>query len=209
MIKSKLLELKDEKYKEFSSSLLPGIDNIIGVRFPILRKLSKNLTLDELSDDTFEEIMLQGMVIGHMKDFSKLKEELLVFLPKINNWSICDSFVSSLTLTKTKKQEMFQVLKSLKDSNLEYTRRFILVMLLHYYLDDEYLKEAAQLAKEIKKDEYYVKMAYAWFIGEVYFKDKDLSKKLIDKEEDEWIKKKSFSKIKESKKHKNKGEVVL
>ena len=134
MIKNKLLELKDEQYKKFSSNLLPGVDNIIGVRLPILRKLSKNLTLDNLSDETFEEVMLQGMVIGHIKDFSKLKKELIIFLPKINNWSICDSFVSSLTITKSKKQEMFEVLKSLENSKHEYTRRFILVMLLHYYL---------------------------------------------------------------------------
>lgn len=204
MIKNRLLELKDEKYKEFSSKLLPGVDNIIGIRFPILRRLSKKLTLDELTDDTFEEVMLQGMIIGHIKDFSKLKKELIIFLPKINNWSICDSFVSSLTITKTKRQEMFEVLKSLKDSKPEYIRRFILVMLLHYYLDDTYLKESIKLTEEIIKDEYYVKMAYSWFIAEVYYKDKNLAKELIDKEQDEWIKKKSLSKIKESNKIKEK-----
>jgi len=209
MIKNKLFELKDEKYKIFSSSLLPGVDNIIGVRLPILRKMSKYLTLDELTDDTFEEVMLQGMVIGHMKEVEKLKEKLLIFLPKINNWSICDSFVSSLIITKTHKKEIFQILTSLKESKLEYTRRFILVVLLHYFLDDIYIKDAVVLAKQIKKEEYYVKMAYAWLLTEVYFKNQVLGKQLINEEKDEFIKKKSLSKIKESKKIKDKGEVIL
>lgn len=211
MIRSKLLELKDEKYRKFSSNLLPGVDNMIGVRLPLLRKMSKSLTLDELSDDTFEEVMLQGMVIGHIKDFKKLKEELIIFLPKINNWSICDSFVSSLTLTKIKRREMFQVLKSLKDSKHEYTRRFILVMLLHYFLDDIWIKDAVALACEVERSEYYTKMAYAWFTAEVYYQDEDLGKKLMDEEQDDFVKKKSLSKIKESNKikNKNKGELLL
>ena len=63
-IEKMLVQLSDEKYRIFSSSLLPGVDHILGVRLPILRKLSRTLTLEELSDDTFEEIMLQGMVIA-------------------------------------------------------------------------------------------------------------------------------------------------
>ena len=43
MIRDELEKLKEEKYKEFSEKLLPGI-KIIGVRLPILRKLSKKIT---------------------------------------------------------------------------------------------------------------------------------------------------------------------
>lgn len=52
MVKSQLKSLSDKKYKEFQSNLCPGIDNIIGVRVPILRNYAKELlkkyTLQEL-----------------------------------------------------------------------------------------------------------------------------------------------------------------
>lgn len=43
-----LLENRDEKYREFHSSLLPNIDGrkIIGVRMPTLRKIAKSLEKD-------------------------------------------------------------------------------------------------------------------------------------------------------------------
>lgn len=45
----------------------------------------------------FEERMLQGMVIGAVKGIS-IEERLdwvAWFVPKINNWSVCDSFCAA------------------------------------------------------------------------------------------------------------------
>ena len=51
----------------------PGTSNILGVRLPILRKLAKKIIrgdwrayLASAQDQSFEEIMLQGMVIGYV-----------------------------------------------------------------------------------------------------------------------------------------------
>ena len=71
-IKQKLLELADENYKEFHSGLCPGTENIIGVRVPVLRNYAKELAkqqkieklLPQIDDQYYEEIMLQGMLIG-------------------------------------------------------------------------------------------------------------------------------------------------
>ena len=37
-LRQKLLAMQDIKYQQFHGSLLPGIENIIGVRVPLLRK---------------------------------------------------------------------------------------------------------------------------------------------------------------------------
>ena len=42
-IRQKLLELAEADYQKFSSSLLPNIDNVLGVRLPKLRKLAKEI----------------------------------------------------------------------------------------------------------------------------------------------------------------------
>ena len=75
-IKEKLFEISDEKYQKFHSSLCPGTENIIGVRIPILRNYAKELfkqkdwkdTIKEIDNEYYEEIMLQGMLIGEAKN---------------------------------------------------------------------------------------------------------------------------------------------
>lgn len=42
-VRERLQELADLKYQEFHSKLLPGIDNILGVRVPQLRNLAKEI----------------------------------------------------------------------------------------------------------------------------------------------------------------------
>lgn len=73
-IHEQLLALSEPEFQKFSSSLLPGTSNILGVRLPILRKLAKKIIrgdwrayLASAQDQSFEEIMLQGMVIGYVR----------------------------------------------------------------------------------------------------------------------------------------------
>ena len=57
----------EKQFKDFTSSLIPGTDSILGVRLPVLRSLAKQLAkedwrtyLKEARDDTYEEIMLRS-----------------------------------------------------------------------------------------------------------------------------------------------------
>ena len=44
-IKAKLLLESEKDYKNFSASLIPNIDNVLGVRLPILRKTANGKSL--------------------------------------------------------------------------------------------------------------------------------------------------------------------
>lgn len=76
-IRKYIFSLQDKKYREFHASLVPGEDNIIGVRVPVLRKYAKELynkhtvnaaeLIRVVGNDYYEEIMLQGMIIGLQK----------------------------------------------------------------------------------------------------------------------------------------------
>ena len=45
--------------------------------------------------------MLQGMVIGYVKtDINDQLSYVASFIPKIDNWSVCDSFCIGLKFTK-------------------------------------------------------------------------------------------------------------
>ncbi len=173
-IKEKLFELSDQKYKEFHSGLCPGTDNIIGVRVPILRNYAKELAkkheigklLQEIDNQYYEEIILQGMLIGLEKqNFNTLQKQIKQFVPKIDNWAICDVFCAGLKQTKKCKKEMWSFLQKYIQSNKEFEIRFGVVMILDYYIEEEYLNKIFSIFDNITSDAYYVQMAVAWAIS--------------------------------------------
>ena len=42
-IKNRLKELSEEKFKKFQSKLCPNVNNILGVRIPVLKKYAEEL----------------------------------------------------------------------------------------------------------------------------------------------------------------------
>ncbi len=174
-IKNKLFSLADSKYKEFHSGLCPNTNNIIGVRIPILRQYAKELlkdnTLEELLENIgnqyYEEIMLQGMIIGlsNEKNFEKILIYVKQFIPKIDNWAVCDTFCAGLKITKKYKNEMWEFIKQYLKSNKEFELRFCIVMMLDYYIDEEHIDKILEILDNIKSDKYYVQMAVAWAIS--------------------------------------------
>lgn len=207
LIRKELFKLKDSKYKEFHSSLCPGIDNIIGIRVPILRKYAKELSqgdwkqnFNQIQNEYYEEVMLQGMIIGiAIKDIKELQKYLEEFIHKIDNWAICDTCCAGLKLTKKNLEEMWDFLQKYLKSDKEYEIRFGIVMLLDYYINEEYLEKILQILDTTKHDGYYVKMAVAWAISMCYIKFPErMEKYLKNNNLDEFTYKKSIQKIKDS-----------
>lgn len=206
-IRKELFKLKDEKYKEFHSSLCPGVDNIIGVRVPVLRKYAKDLSKEnweenfqQIQNDYYEEIMLQGIIIGiAIKDIEELKKYLKEFIPKIDNWAVCDVCCGGLKLTQKHMEEMWEFIQKYLKANKEFEIRFSIVMLLDYYINEEYIEKVLQICDTTKSEAYYVKMAIAWAISVCYIKFPDKTEKYLQNcNLDDFTYKKSIQKIKES-----------
>ena len=206
-IRKKLFELQDLKYKEFHGSLCPNLDKIIGVRVPQLREIAKNIAkedyktfLKNTSSEYYEELLLQGLVIGYAKisieeTFKYLKE----FVPKINSWAVCDVTCSNLKITKKYMKEMWDFLEQYIKSNKEYEIRFALVMYLDYYLTEDYIDGLFEKINNIQNKEYYVQMAIAWLVSVAYIKQKEKTEKFIQKNNlDTFTQNKSIQKICES-----------
>lgn len=174
-IRKKLFELSDEKYKKFSLSLLPETDNLIGVRLPILRKLAKEIVhLDyekflNSKSEFFEETMLKGMVIGALGKNAKV-ELIEAHIKEITNWSLCDSFVSSLKFIDKNKPFYFSFIQKYLFSKKEFEIRYALVVLLNYFVCEEYIDEIFNILEKIYLKDYYAKMAAAWLISICYVK---------------------------------------
>ena len=174
-IKEELKGLADKKYKEFHKGLCPGTENILGVRVPILRNYAKKLAkeyeikalLENIDNEYYEEIMLQGMLIGleKDKDIQNILEDIERFVPKIDNWAVCDVFCAGLKITKKHLQEMWDFLQKYVTSDKEFEIRFGVVMILDYYITEDYLERIFAIFDSIKSNQYYVQMAVAWAIS--------------------------------------------
>ncbi|QJD83071.1 DNA alkylation repair protein [Cohnella herbarum] len=177
-IKDQLLQLAEPEFQKFTAALIPTIDNVLGVRLPELRKMAKLIAQGEWRDyveqtesEYFEEVMLQGMVIGYVKaDIEELLQYVAVFVPRIDNWSVCDSFCNGLKFTVANKVRVWEFLQPYLSSDREYEIRFGAVMLLSYYIDEEYIDRVLRLLDGIKHEAYYVKMAVAWAISICFVK---------------------------------------
>ncbi len=205
-IREQLEELAEEKYRIFTLALTPGKDNILGVRLPVLRKLAKELVkgdwrtyLREAKDTSMEEVMLQGMVIGYCNaDISEVLGLIKDFVPKIDCWSVCDSFCGGLKITKTNGEKMWEFLQTYLNSDQEYELRFGVVMLL-YYIDPQYAPYAFAHFDRIRQEGYYVKMAIAWVLSIYYIELPELTLEYLKKNElDNFTYHKALQKITES-----------
>ncbi|HFL3585629.1 TPA: DNA alkylation repair protein [Clostridioides difficile] len=173
-----MMSIQDIKYRDFNKKLIPGTENIIGIRVPNLRKLSKEISQGnwkeflEVAEDTYyEEVRLQGMVIGNINsNFEETLYYVKRFIPKINNWSVCDGFCSDLKSMKKYKENMYDILKKYVYSKNPWEIRFALVMFLIYYVDDKHIKEIFEYCNNIQSEEYYVKMGMAWLLSICFIK---------------------------------------
>lgn len=208
-IKKKLFELADEKYKKFHSNLCPGTNNIIGVRVPILRNYAKELfnkynwkdIISKIDNEFYEEIMLQGMIIGLAKneDIHSILKYVENYIPKIDNWAICDVFCAGLKIVKKNKEEVWKFIKKYLKSSQEFEIRVAIVLILDYYIDDKYLEKDFEIFENIKHEGYYVKMAVAWAISICLIKYYDKTIQYLKQSRlDNWIYNKAIQKAIES-----------
>ena len=178
-IRKKLIELSDDKYKEFHSGLCPGMDTeMLGVSIPKVRKLAKEIIKDnpeeylkQPAEEYYEELLLQALVIANLKiELEKKKEYIINFVPKINCWAVCDSFCAGLKDADKNPEFFWKIISKYFKSKKEYEIRFAVVMLLDHYVKEEYINEIFEVIDNIKNDEYYVEMGIAWLVAEMYIK---------------------------------------
>ena len=214
-VKRQLYQWQDIEYQKFCCSLIPGLENAIGVRVPMLRKFAKDLVksnydMDSLLLDTYEEILLKGFMIGYSKISLDLRLKYIEeYLPYITNWGICDMFVSTLKFTKQNKDVVYAwMLKYVSGS--VYEVRFVVVMLLTYFMDDGYIEKCLSIFDSISCDDYYVKMAVAWAISVAYIHyPKRVIQYLDEYSLDLWVYNKAITKIIESNRVSLEEKIVL
>lgn len=200
-------ECKDaqQKYKKFSQGLIPTNRNtILGIRLPQLRKIAADIAkkswreflqmygVTDIKWLYFEEIMLQGMVINAAKmELGERLELVARFVPKIDNWSVCDTFCCGTKWVVKNRDVVWEFLQPYLISGKEFEVRFAVIMLLVNFLDKEYIGKVLNALDRIRQvkdnggnsaqgvgnacvpDNYYIEMAVAWCLATAAAKCRD------------------------------------
>lgn len=202
-IRNRLNQMSDAGYQKFSASLIPasGKKNMLGVRLPALRACARELSRgdwrEELSyeeDLYFEETMLRGMILGcACSEIEELLRYLADFIPRVDNWSVCDSVCSGLKLVQKYPEKTWKFLEPYLNSGEEYPVRVGLIMILDHFVklradgkkvsrkrkismadlqgEEEtgpYLERIFQTLDREFTEGYYAQMAAAWLLAELF-----------------------------------------
>lgn len=156
---------------------------------PVMRKLGKEISkgngrsfLEQTTDNSYEEKTMRGIVIGLLKTESY--EEFLMysddFVQRIDSWAVCDGFCANLKETKKYKSEFFPHVCEYTKSDNPWIIRAGLVLMLDYYLEDEYIDTVLECCDNAKNPHYYVSMARAWLVATALAKCREQTMRYIE-----------------------------
>lgn len=173
-LREELYRYQDLDYKDFHKKLIPNIDEdlLIGVRVPMLRQIARQALAENAENELYyyEEKMVYGMTLGLKNCYlDEHKQDIKKFVPLIDNWAVCDCCASSFKFTAKNLDGMYDFILSYVGKG-EYETRFAVVMLMNYYLVDEYIDRVIDVLTSIKSDYYYVNMAVAWALSFAFIK---------------------------------------
>lgn len=213
-IREKLFSMQDLKYREFSAALVPTVDKstVIGVRIPLVKALAKELVSKAYADNDFceineflsnvpheflEENNLHAFIVSNIKSFQDCINRVEDFLPFVNNWSTCDSFRPACF--KRERKKLMPYIKKWIQSDMPYTVRFAVEMLMVYYLDEDFSVEYPDTVSKIRSDEYYVNMMIAWYFATALAKQYECVIPYLERKElPPWVHNKTIQKACES-----------
>lgn len=204
-----LKENSDAKYKDFIAKLVLTIekDTIIGVRMGDLRLLAREIrkeeNLDIFNEAKFyyrEEKLLYALCIFKMSEsFDAAINALDKFLLRIDSWEVTDLIAGEIIIDEAHIDKAFQKSISYVHSSDEYTIRLGLVIMNKKFNDKAHIDKIIDAIKNITLNTYYVNMAAAWLLCELYFTDKvKVDEFLLSEAINEEIKKMTRQKIRES-----------
>lgn len=187
--------------------------NVIAISMSNIRKFAKQIFKagyekfleyslpNDLYQEFYEETLIQGLVIAEIKDLEKQKDYFKKWVHKIDNWSTCDTVVSTMKGLKNAKEKnkYFEFYYNLCFEKSEFVSRFGIVVLMTYFLEDEFIDKILKMCETVKSDAYYINMALAWIISFAFVKFKEKTYELLNKRTlSKFVQNKAISKCRDS-----------
>ena len=205
--KKELLALADKKYKEFSEKLGMGQLEMFGIRIPVLKKLAKELSKTNWQEffdceENFcaEVVTLKGMCLGYAKlEFDYFLKYLKKFFDMVESWVETDTTVPTFKIVVKNKERVWQEIMPYLLGAKEYQTRLALIILLDYFLTDDWIDKVLEILPKIEQGQYYVDMAFAWILSVCFVKYREKTLKIFEKKcLSKFVQNKAIQKCRES-----------
>lgn len=198
-----LKSISDSKTRDFNKKIIDTKYEILGISMTVLRTIAKDISKTNykeffkyVTNTYYEEVMIEGLILSHIKDENEFIELFQKYIYKIDNWALCDSCINSYKIMK--KGDFSDLAYSLILDSHEFIERVGYVMLLCYYIDEEHIDSIISLSLK-ESSYYYVNMAISWLLAECFVKFRT---KILDllksKKLSPFVQNKTISKIRES-----------
>lgn len=196
----------DPGYQEFQAKLLPTVsrDWILGVRTPALRSIARQMKklpdakyyLDIRTHNSFDETQLHSFLLDEEKDYQTALAQVETILPAVDNWATCDQLAPKAFCRQPQlRQECYRWMQS----ELPYTVRFGIEMLMSHFLDAAFDPADLEKVSAVRSEEYYVNMMIAWYFATAMAKQEAATLPYLEQKKlPEWVHKKAIQKCIES-----------
>ncbi len=201
-----LESLADPGYREFQAKLMPTVlpEQILGVRTPALRAVAKAMKkqpdakyyLDICTHNSFDETQLHSFLLCQEKDYETALAKVESFLPAVDNWATCDQLApKAFDRQPQLRQECYRWMQS----ELPYTVRFGIEMLMSHFLDAAFDPADLEKVAAVRSEEYYVNMMIAWYFATAMAKQEAATLPYLEQKKlPEWVHRKAIQKSIES-----------
>ena len=177
---------------------------VLAIKIPILKKIAREISKGDFLSflklnlkKYFENILINGELISKISDFSLFLKYLDNYSKNIDNWAHCD--VLKFKINNKNKVDFYKLSIDYINSKYTFQRRIGVLIWFEFILDDYIYKILDNLETLKGENEYYVNMALAWFVAELFVKRRDLAMQVFeDRVLNDFTINKAISKIRDS-----------
>ena len=180
-----LREVAEEDFANFQRKLIFTKYEILGVRTPMLRTIAKRYQSEwkdilTFPNEYYEVVFLKLTMIAKLP-FEQFVKHLPSCISLMDNWALCDQMKAPAI--KKNRESFLPILEEIFQTGGEYGERYVLVTLLSYYIEDDYLPMLRTYMYRANTNLYYIHMAVAWLLAEILIKHYDFGLQTLQAKE--------------------------
>jgi hypothetical protein len=115
------------------------------------RKDWRDVVAHVLSDDSYEEVLLQALTVGNAPvEAEEAFEHTRQYIPKIDSRSLCDASCLAFHAASTAPEKTLQFLKPYLTADDDFGQRFAIVTLLDFFTTSDYIHQTLKIYTHLK-----------------------------------------------------------
>jgi len=177
---------------------------VLAIKTPVLKQIAKEIQkgnyidfLDLDINNYYENTIVNGSLICSIKNFEIMKKYLDKYAMIVDNWSSCNLLKFNV---KNNEEKYWNLALEYIKSDYQFKKRIGIIILFEFINNDSYIDKIYKVLDQFKNEKaYYVNMANAWLVCELFIKRRDKTLKYLGNNKlNEFTLNKALSKCRDS-----------